>query len=373
MAQNSTSENTEKPVATSGLTRSGRSLPRKRLIFFVALLFAGIAATWYGINWWLVGRFIEKTDDAYVGGNVTVISPHVSGFVAEVLVGDNQFVKKGQPLIRLESHDYRAMLDAALALVAERKATLNRLHVQRDLESALIRKGEADLDARKASAEFNASEAERYRKLAQTQAGSKQNAEHSRSASLESKAEVDAAKAGLGAARQKLAVVDAQIVEANAALAQAEAQQRTALLNMGYTDIPSPVDGYVGDRSAHVGSYVTAGTQLLSVVPAQGLWVDANFKEDQLRDMKPGDSVKIVADIMRSKVFHGHVQSLSPATGAVFSVIPPQNATGNFTKIVQRVPVRISLDGDAAILGVLRPGLSTIVSVNTRQEESGKP
>jgi membrane fusion protein, multidrug efflux system len=345
---------------------------RKRVVF-ISLPAVVIAVLWYGIHWWMAGRFIEKTDDAYVGGNVTVISPHVSGYVVEILVGDNQFVQKGQPLIRLESNDYKAVLDAASALVAERKASLSRLHAQRDLEKALIRKAEADLDAKNASAEFKASEAERYHKLAQIRAESQQNAERSRSEFHAIRAEVAAAKAGLAAAKQQLAVIDAQIVEAMAALAQTEAQQRTSRLNYGYTDINSPIDGYIGDRSAHAGTYVTAGVQLVSVVPARGLWVDANFKEDQLRDMKPGDPVNVVADVVRSKVFHGHVQSLSPATGAVFSVIPPQNATGNFTKIVQRVPVRISLDGDDATLGILRPGLSTTVSVNTRHDQGSRP
>ena len=352
--------------------RLQKYVTRKRVVF-MAFLAVAVAVLWCGIHWWMVERFIEKTDDAYVDGDVTVISPHVSGYVAEVLVGDNQFVQKGQPLIRLDSRDYKAVLESISALVAEKRASLDRLHAQQDLEKALIRKAKAELDAKNASAEFKASEAERYHTLAQTQAGSQQNAERSRSESHETQAEVEAAKAGLDAAEQKLAVIDAQIVEALATLAQAEAQQRTAQLNYGYTVINSPIEGYVGDRSAHAGTYVTAGAQLLSIVPAKGLWVDANFKEDQLRDMKPGDPVKVVADVVKAKVFHGHVQSLSPATGAVFSVIPPQNATGNFTKIVQRVPVRISLDGDAATLGVLRPGLSTTVSVITYRDKGEKP
>jgi membrane fusion protein (multidrug efflux system) len=143
---------------------------------------------------------------------------------------------------------------------------------------------------------------------------------------------------------------------------------RTAQLNLGYTNIVAPVSGYVGNRYAQVGGYVAAGTNLLSVVPANGLWVDANFKEDQLGHMKPGDPATIVADVLPGRTFQGHVVSLSPATGAVFSVIPPQNATGNFTKIVQRVPVRIALDGDGQELGLLRAGLSTIASVNTKAE-----
>ena len=173
-----------------------------------------------------------------------------------------------------------------------------------------------------------------------------------------------ARRPALQAATQQLAVLDAEIEAASADVAQAEADLRTARLNLGYTEIPAPIDGYVGNRSAQVGAYVATGTNLLSVVPARGLWVDANFKEDQLARMRPGEPATIVADVLPGRTFHGHVASLAPATGAVFSVIPPENATGNFTKIVQRVPVRIVLDGGAAELGLLRPGLSATVSVD---------
>jgi membrane fusion protein (multidrug efflux system) len=165
-------------------------------------------------------------------------------------------------------------------------------------------------------------------------------------------------------------VLDTEIAAAEAGIAQAAADQRTAQLNLGYTDITAPIDGYIGNRYAQVGAYVASGTNLLSVVPARGLWVDANFKEDQLAGMKPDDPATIVADVLPGRSFHGHVASLAPATGAVFSVIPPQNATGNFTKIVQRVPVRIALDGDATELGLLRPGLSVTASVDTKPSGS---
>lgn len=345
----------------------------KKAVASVGVLAIAAVLAGYGVRWWMAVRFIERTDDAYVGGNVTVIAPHVSGYVAAVLVEDNQLVRRGEPLVRLESKDFRALLDAATAHVTERKAALSRLKAQRDLEALLIRQAHAVLAAKTAAAEFKASEAARYEKLVLADASTRQSAERWRSESREARAEADAVEAGLGAARQKLAVVDAQIAEAEAALAQTEAQRSTAELNLGYTEIGAPIDGYVGDRSARVGTYVAAGSPLLSVVPARGLWVDANFKEDQLRHMKPGDAVEVVADVARSAVFRGHVQSLSPATGAVFSVIPPQNATGNFTKIVQRVPVRIALDGDAATLGVLRPGLSTTVSVRTRFGGASEP
>ncbi|HVB14961.1 MAG TPA: HlyD family secretion protein, partial [Stellaceae bacterium] len=159
---------------------------------------------------------------------------------------------------------------------------------------------------------------------------------------------------------------DAAIAEAQAGVAQAEADLETARLNLGYTEIRSPIDGYVGNRAAQVGAYVSSGAYLLSVIPARGLWIDANFKEDQLSSLRPGQPASVVADVLPGKVFHGHVQSLAPGTGALFSVIPAENATGNFTKIVQRVPVRIALDDGDARLGALRPGLSMTVSVDTR-------
>jgi membrane fusion protein (multidrug efflux system) len=240
------------------------------------VVLAGLAITLtlggagYGRYWWTTGRFIEMTDDAYAGGNITAISPHVAGFVAQILVGDNQHVRAGQLLIRL------------------------------------------------------------------------------------------------AAARQQLLVLDAQIAEARAGIAQAKADLETARLNLGYTEVRSPIEGYIGNRAAQVGAYVASGAYLLSVIPAHGLWVDANFKENQLARMRLGQRASVVADVLPGQVFHGHVLSLAPGTGAVFSVIPPENATGNFTKIVQRVPVRIALDDGDARLGTLRPGLSATVSVDTR-------
>ncbi|MCY1429101.1 Multidrug export protein EmrA [compost metagenome] len=168
------------------------------------------------------------------------------------------------------------------------------------------------------------------------------------------------------AARRQLDVIDSQRGQAQAALQQAQAEREQALLNIGYTELRAPVDGYVGNRRARVGAYAAAGSQLLSVVPAKGLWIDANFKEDQLAHMQVGQAVSIRADILPGREFHGHIESLAPATGAQFSVLPPENATGNFTKIVQRVPVRVRLDSVDADFGALRPGLSVVAQVNTR-------
>ncbi len=331
----------------------------------LALMSGGVG---YGRYWWTTGRFIESTDDAYAGGNVTPVSPHVAGFVAQILVTDNQHVRAGQLLIRLDERDFRAALDHAEAIATGRQAALAALEAKYVLQQAMIRQAEANLKAKIAQATFAAEDAVRYRNLALTSYGTRQNAERTSAAEEEAQSATQSAQAGLTAARQQLTVLDAEIAEARAGVAQAKADLETARLNLGYTEIRSPIDGYVGNRAAQVGAYVASDAYLLSVIPAHGLWVDANFKEDQLAHMRPGQPATVVADVLPDKVFHGHVLSLAPGTGAVFSVIPPENATGNFTKIVQRVPVRIALDDGDAKLGALRPGLSTTVSVDTRPD-----
>jgi membrane fusion protein (multidrug efflux system) len=340
----------------------------KRLALTTVGLGALVGAALFAQHWYTVGRFIESTDDSYVGGNVTAIAPRVAGFVQQVLVIDNQFVKAGQPLVKLDPADYDAALKHAQAVLQSRLATIGNLQAERALQDSVIAGAEADLVSKQAQAVFSAQESARYRALAVTAAGSRQDEQKAAAGDRSAQAAVLAGQSALEAARQKLKVLDTQITVAQADLAAAAADVHTAQLNLGYTVITAPVDGYIGNRSAQVGSYITAGTNLLSVVPAQGLWVDANFKEDQLAEMRPGDKASIVADVLPGRTFQGHVASLSPATGAVFSVLPPQNATGNFTKIVQRVPVRIMLDDDGAELGLLRAGLSTVASVDTRHD-----
>ncbi len=347
---------------TSALTRA-----RLKWLMYAALggLIA-VGAARYGYDWWSVGRFIESTDDAYAGGNVTPISPHVAGFVAQILAADNEYVGAGQPLIRLDDRDFRAAVDRGTAIVAAREATLASLEARELLQQTAIRQAKADLDAKQAQAAFAKQDGQRYRDLALTAAGSRQNAERASALDEAAQAGVVSSAAGLDAAKQQLTVLDADIAEARADVAQAQADLRTAELNLGYTEIRSPIDGYVGNRAAEVGAYVSGGAYLITIIPAHHLWVDANFKEDQLGRMAPGQAATVAADVLPDHVFHGHVISIAPATGAVFSVIPPENATGNFTKIVQRVPVRIELDGDDPMLRALRPGLSTNVSVDTR-------
>ena len=341
--------------------RAGRSLA----LALFGLIAAGGAAR-YGLDWWRVGRFVETTDDAYVGGDVTTLSPHVAGFVAKILVGDNQFVHKGQLLIQLDDRDYRASLAHAEAVVGHQSAALANLHAKYTLQQSTIREAEADLLAKQAEAGFAHQDAVRYHTLAVSSFGSLQNYQKAFAADRKAAAAVRAGAAAIDAVRQQLAVLDTEIAETEASQAQAAADLKSARLNLDYTRIRSPIDGYIGDRAAQIGAYATVGDALLSIVPAHGLWVDANFKEDELARMRPGQPATIVADVLPGRIFSGRVLSLAPATGAVFSVIPPQNATGNFTKIVQRVPVRIAVADGEATLGLLRPGLSTTVSVDTR-------
>ncbi len=352
-------------VAPPAITRRPRPSLKRPALAALGLL-AALGAADYAHDWWTNGRFIETTTDAYVGADVTQIAPHVAGFVSRILVTDNQYVRAGQPLLSLNPEDFQAALQHAEAVLQSRQAALANLQARRNLQQALIAGAQAEVASRQAQAAFAAQDSRRYATLALTAAGSRQSAERAQAADQSAHAGVLVSAAALEAANRELVLIDTNIQAARADIAQAEADLRTAQLNLGYTEITAPVSGYVANRSAQVGAYVTAGTDLLSVVPAQGLWVDANFKEDQIAQMKPGDRATVVADVLPGRIVHGRIASLAPATGAVFSVIPAQNATGNFTKIVQRVPVRIALDSDAQQLGLLRAGLSATVSVDIR-------
>jgi membrane fusion protein (multidrug efflux system) len=342
------------------------SLSRRQLALAGAALLSAAGAAWYGNHWWTVGRFIESTDDAYVGGDVTVIAPKVAGFIDQVAVTDNQAVHAGDLLVRLDDRDYRAALAKAVAAMAGQQATLANLDASRRLQEAVIAQAQAELTATAAEVTRTGYDVDRYRSLAQDQFGSRQrfqqaDADHQKALAADARA-----RAALEAAERQLDVIDTQKQQAAAALAGAIADRDTAQLNLSYTELRAPIDGTVGNRSARTGAYATVGAQLVSLVPAHGLWVDANFKESQLARMRAGMPVTIAADVLPGEAFHGHVASVAPATGAVFSVLPPENATGNFTKIVQRVPVRVALDDGAATLGRLRPDLSVTAEVDER-------
>jgi membrane fusion protein (multidrug efflux system) len=338
---------------------------RKLLLELGAVLVAAIAGV-FGYQWFTAGRFIESTNDAYVGGDVTAIAPHVAGFVSEIAIGDNQYVRQGQLLMRLDDRDFVAADAHAEAVVSGKRAALADLEARYTLQQSTIREANATLSAKVAQAAFAKDDDARYQSLMRAVATSRQAVQRAYAADQEAQSDVAGARANATAANQQLSVLEADIAQARADVAQADADLKTARLNLTYTEIRAPVDGYLGNRAVHVGAYVGVGTYLASVIPAHGLWVDANFKEDQLAHIRPGQDVVIFADVLPNEKFRGHVASLAPGTGAVFSVIPPENATGNFTKIVQRVPVRILLDSDGATLGGLRPGLSIVAKVDTR-------
>ncbi len=352
---------------TSDTGVRGDRFSLKRAAIVGSALLIGAAAAWYGYNYWTVGRFIETTDDAYVGGDVTAMAPKVSGFIAEVAVTDNQLVHQGDLLIRLDDRDYRAGLARAEAVVGGQQATLANLEATRHLQEAMIRQAQAGVAAADAETQRAHDDQARYQSLARTAAASVQTSQKADADYKQALAGADKARAALDAARQQILVIETQKLQTKAALAAALAERDSARLNLEYTELRAPFDGVVGNRSARTGAFAAIGGQLLAIVPARGLWVDANFKENQLATMRVGEPATIYADVLPDVTFRGHVGSLSPATGAQFSVLPPENATGNFTKIVQRVPVRILLDGDASELGRLRPGLSVTAEVDLRR------
>jgi membrane fusion protein (multidrug efflux system) len=346
---------------------------RKRLVIAGATLAAVAALATFGYYWWTVGRFIESTDDAYVGGDITVIAPKVSGFIARVAVTDNQTVRAGDVLVKLDDRDYVAARARAIAAVSAQQAALANLAATRHLQEALIAQAQAGIVAADAEIERTREDQTRYNHLQALSAVSLQSSQKADADYKDAIASGTKARAALAASQRQLDVIDSQTQQAQAALAQAVADNDVAELNLSYTELRAPIDGTVGNRSARPGSYATIGAQLMSLVPARGLWVDANFKEGQLAQMRTGQPVSVEADVLPGRVFRGRVASVAPATGAVFSILPAENATGNFTKIVQRVPVRILLDGDASALGELRPGLSVIAKVDMRSSSAGFP
>ncbi len=365
------------PVSASAAEKPATGKPpsasrRKKVLRLGLLAIAVIGALGYASHWWLTGRFIEDTDDAYVGADTTVISAKVPGYISEVAVQDNQFVKAGDLLARIDVRDYQAALAKADGAVAAQRATLVNLDATEQLQQAMINQAKAQLDAADAETQRASDDHTRYQNLVRTQAVSVESAQRVDATWKTARADHARAEAGLLGARRQLDVIESQRGQARAALQQAQAERDQAQLNIGYTELRAPVDGYVGNRRARLGAYAAAGSQLISVVPAQGLWIDANFKEDQLARMQVGQSVSVRADILPDREFHGHIESLAPATGAQFSVLPAENATGNFTKIVQRVPVRIRLDGTDARFGALRPGLSVVAKIDTAEAPEHK-
>jgi membrane fusion protein (multidrug efflux system) len=354
---------TEATTATA-MTKKSRSFVKRSIL--VAALLAGVAfGTDYGHHYWVVGRFIESTDDAYAKADYTTIAPKVSGYIKEVLVNDNDTVKAGQMLARIDDRDYQSALAQARADVKAAEASITNIDAQIRLQESVIGQAKAAIDASRASLTFAQSDAERFAKLINNGAGTQSRAEQSQSEKDQASAAVERNEAGLVAAKSKVPVLQTQRDQTVAQRDRAAAAAHQAELNLSYTNIVAAVDGTVGARSIRIGQFVTSGTQLMAVVPLNSVYVVANFKETQLTNVRAGQKVEIKVDSFPDAAIRGHVDSISPASGLEFSLLPPDNATGNFTKIVQRVPVKIVID-DEPLSGLLRSGMSVEPEIDTK-------
>ena len=293
----------------------------------VALL-AG--AAWYGWDYWTVGRYLVSTDDAYVKADNTTIAPKVSGYLSEVLVGDNERVAAGQILARIDDRDFKVALDQAKADVAAAEAAVTSKRAQLDVQQAVIAAAKATIEVDTASQTFAGQENKRYTDLAATGYGSVQNAQAAQSRNASAQAAILRDTANLASAQKQVELLKAEIAQATAAAARASALQRQAELNLGYTTITAPIDGIVGNRTLRPGQFVQAGTQLMSLVPAAGAYVVANYKETQLTAVRKGQPVDVAVDMFPGQVVHGHVDSLAPASGQEFALLPPDKRHRQF-------------------------------------------
>jgi membrane fusion protein (multidrug efflux system) len=337
----------------------------KRVALALALTLGVAGAADFGYGYLTTGRYLESTDDAYVKADSTIVSPRVSGYLAEVLVGDNQPVTSGQLLARIDDRDFRIALDQAHADVAAAEATVRNLDAKIALQHPVIEQETADIAAAEANLQFAREEQSRYDGLMKSGSGTVQRAQQTDAALREKVAQLQHGKSGLLAAQKKVDVLTSDRAKAVAQLDHARAVDQQMALNLSYTRIIAPVDGTVGARSLRVGQFVQAGTQLMAVVPLDAVYVVANFKETQLTNVRNGQPVELYIDSFHGTRLRGHVDSLSPASGLEFALLPPDNATGNFTKIVQRVPVKIVLD-DHSLIGLLRPGMSAEPTIDTK-------
>src|SRR4051794_34799225 len=355
---------TAQDITKKGLSHITRNhLKKVALGLAVVAGIAGVAD--YGRYYWTTGRYLVSTDDAYVKADFTTIAPKVSGYIAEVVVSDNQTVKTGQVLAQIDQSDFRAALAQADADVEAARATIANLDAQIALQQSLIEQARAQIASADAALAFARQDGARYQELMRTGYGTVQRAEQADTQLRQKTAESDQAKAGLIAAEKKIDVLRTERAKAEATLAHSQAVVEQAKLNLGYTVIRAPVDGTVGARSLRVGQYVQAGTQLMAVVPLHSVYVVANFKETQLTDVRAGQPVEVEVDGFPGIKLHGVVDSLAPASGLEFALLPPDNATGNFTKIVQRIPVKVVFDNDS-LAGLLRPGMSVEPTIDTR-------
>jgi len=338
---------------------------RAKIILLVLAVVAVVAGVVWYVHYRAHGRFVQETNDAQIQADAVTVAPRVNGYVAEVLVHDNQDVRAGDPLVRIDPRDYRAQAAQADAQIAEAHASQESAQASIQEQYATIAQARAQLAAAQATAAHDAAEVRRYAPLAASGAETRQQLAQLQAAAVRSANQARAQAAEVEMQRRRIGTFDAQVRQGAAQARGAEAQRAAAEVNVGATLIRAAMTGRIGDKTVTVGQYVQAGTRLMSVVPLDRLYITANFKETQLALMRPGQPATIGVDALDGTEIRGRVESVSPGTGANFSLIPPQNATGNFTKIVQRVPVRISVEATPEARRLLLPGLSVTVSVDT--------
>ena len=353
--------------AISAGVRSRRWSLRQLLMTVAAGLLLSLAAL-YGDYWWRTGRFLVTTDDAYVQVHSAAIAPQVSGYLTAVPVDDNQRVHTGQVLARIDPRLYQAALDQARANVAAAQASIATLQQQIEQQQLVVEQDDQQVTSDQAAQIYAQQNFVRYTTLARDSWGTVQNAQQATADIQEKTAALQRDTTGVAAAKKQIAVYKAQLAQAKATLAQQQAAEKQAALNLGYTTIVAPFDGTIGVRTATVGPYVEPGAQLMAVVPLREVYITANYKETELTDVQPGQPVTIDVDTFPGAVVHGYVASLSPASGEQFALLPPDNATGNFTKIVQRIPVKIAIDKNDPLLGTLRPGMSVEPTIDTKSD-----
>jgi membrane fusion protein (multidrug efflux system) len=343
---------------------------RKVLFIVVPVVLVALGATggWY---WWNVLRFLQSTDDAYVQSDVSLISPKVEGYIKKVKVADNQEVAEGAVLFVIDDRDFKAKVAQSEAAVATGEATIATYENRLKLQQAMIEQATASLASTEADLARVQQDYKRYNALLSTDFASRQRFEQAQADARKGEAALAKSQAALAAEHNQLAVLRSQQHEEQAKLQQAHANLQLAQNDLDNTVIRAPISGVAGNRAGQVGQYVKPGTQLLSLVPLSRVYVTANFKETQLTHMRPGQLAEVSVDAYPDLTLDGRIESFAPASGAQFSLLPPDNATGNFTKIVQRVPVRIALPEKGPLAGLLRPGLSVTVTIDTRDTGQG--
>jgi len=343
-----------------------RILSPRRVLTVLAVLLVLAALALYGRYYWTTGRFLVSTDDATVQADSVIISPRVSGYISAVLVQDNQRVAAGQVLARIDDRLHRAAFAEARADVAAARASIDNLRQEIAQQRLAVGEARAVVTADRAALIYSQQEYGRYAQLASTGAGPRAESEQWQANVRERQAALIRDQAAVGVAEKQIDVLGTALAKAQATLAEQQAVAQQARINLGYTTITAPVSGTVGDRTLRLGEYVQAGTQLMTVVPLSRVYITANYEETQLTDVHPGQPVAISVDMFPDATVHGIVNSIAPASGEEFALLPPDNATGNYTKIVQRIPVKITIDPHDPLIGRLRPGMSVEPTIDTR-------